>query len=162
MLFDTSSGVLPGLIFVCKGHSTTFGDMLVIAAAWVVGYHWLLVGRGQGRYWPSCNAEDGPTTEDDPAPHVSSAVTEKPRLGSGPTQQTKQQRHTSVYYVFTKCICIYTHTHTDKCKCFTDLVFFSMCCCCWTDKLVWLFATLDCSQPGSSVYGVSRQECWSG
>ena len=150
VLLDMSSGSPPGLIFVCKGHSTAFGGLLVIAAEWVEGQHWPLEGRGQGATDPTTHR--WPHDRGRASPSVGGAVPERPHLGSGPTRQTKQQKHSSVYCVFAK----YIHTGPDECKCFTDLVFFSICCCCLIGKLVWLFETLDCSPPGSSVHGISQ------
>ena len=44
------------------------------------------------------------------SPSVGGAAPERPHLGSGPTRQTKQQKHSSVYCVFTK----YIYTGTDN------------------------------------------------
>lgn len=59
-----------------RGHWRSLETVLVVMTGGG-GCYWHLVDRGQGSCSISYSAQDGPTTEDYPAPNVNSAAVEK-------------------------------------------------------------------------------------
>ena len=72
---------------------------------------------------------------------------------------TTEHPHSPCIYVYRHTYThtnIYTHTYMCKCVCIYIYIYIFCCCCLVTKMCSTLCNPVDCSLPGSSVYGISQ------